>query len=96
MVIIARLAKVTEQVLRLTQQAQDLKEVETTANPLPRLASIRTAACELVQPQEIYKEKKHAAKQPTIHAFFQPVAAMVTHDGEKIMSDEPVPSTSQN
>nr|CAD7452487.1 unnamed protein product [Timema tahoe] len=37
--------------------------------------------------QEIYKEKKRAAKQPTIHTFFQPVAAMVTHVGDKIMSD---------
>nr|CAD7588406.1 unnamed protein product [Timema genevievae] len=36
--------------------------------------------------QEMYNEKKRAAKQPTIHAFFQPMAAMVTHEGEKIMS----------
>nr|CAD7573150.1 unnamed protein product [Timema californicum] len=27
--------------------------------------------------QEIYKEKKHSAKQPTIRAFFQPVVAMM-------------------
>nr|CAD7448014.1 unnamed protein product [Timema bartmani] len=46
--------------------------------------------------QEMYKEKKRAAKQPTIRAFFQPVAAMVIHEGEKIMSDEPVPSTSRD
>nr|CAD7255941.1 unnamed protein product [Timema shepardi] len=37
--------------------------------------------------QEIYKEKKCATKQPTICAFFQPVAAMVTHEGDKIMSE---------
>nr|CAD7606142.1 unnamed protein product [Timema genevievae] len=30
--------------------------------------------------QEMYKEKKHAAKQPTIHAFFQPMAAMIRLD----------------
>nr|CAD7400586.1 unnamed protein product [Timema poppensis] len=36
--------------------------------------------------QEIYKEKKCSAKQPTIRAFFQPVAAMVAHEGDKIMS----------
>nr|CAD7432293.1 unnamed protein product [Timema monikensis] len=38
--------------------------------------------------QEIYKEKKCAAKQPTIRAFFQPVAAMVTHEGDKIISEK--------
>nr|CAD7262442.1 unnamed protein product [Timema shepardi] len=36
--------------------------------------------------QEIYKEKKCSTKQPTIRAFFQPVTAMVTHEGDKIMS----------
>nr|CAD7194853.1 unnamed protein product [Timema douglasi] len=37
--------------------------------------------------QEIYKEKKYAAKQPTIRAFFQPVSAMVAHEGDKIMNE---------
>nr|CAD7427569.1 unnamed protein product [Timema monikensis] len=34
---------------------------------------------------EIYKENKCAAKKPTIRAFFQPVAGMVRHEGDKIM-----------
>nr|CAD7429297.1 unnamed protein product [Timema monikensis] len=46
----------------------------------------RTVMEGLTCQQEIYKEKKHADKQPTIGAFFQPVAAMVTHEGDKIMS----------
>nr|CAD7399383.1 unnamed protein product [Timema cristinae] len=46
----------------------------------------RTVMEGLTRYQEIYNEKKCAAKQPTIRAFFQPVADMVTHEGDKIMS----------
>nr|CAD7439781.1 unnamed protein product [Timema bartmani]CAD7456954.1 unnamed protein product [Timema tahoe] len=50
----------------------------------------KTVMEDLTCNQEIYKEKKHAAEQPNICTFFQPLATMV------IISGEPFPSTPRN
>nr|CAD7260762.1 unnamed protein product [Timema shepardi] len=46
--------------------------------------------------QEIYKEKKYAAKQPTIGAFFQPVAAMRSLQLSALRSDEETESIAEH
>nr|CAD7424624.1 unnamed protein product [Timema monikensis] len=55
-----------------------------------RARVLRTVMEDLTCYQEVYKENKHAAKQPTISAFFQPVAAMMTHEGTRHLGNDEV------